>query len=149
MATALSSRPLSALLWSLMESSTSSTPASRVIALEAETGRELWSFDPQQGKTDDRVYRQSRGVSFWKGEIEGKEQKRILLATGDARLFALDADSGLPCPGFGEGGQVFTGVGNQWPGTICSITSPPAIYRNTVVTGSRLGAAGKAQGPSR
>ncbi len=126
------------------------TPASRVIALEAETGKELWSFDPQKGKTDDRVYRQSRGVSFWRGEVEGKEQKRILLASGDARLFALDAESGLPCPGFGQGGQVdlFTGVGDQWPGTIYSITSPPAIYGNTVVTGARLGAAGKAVGPS-
>ena len=127
-----------------------STPASRVVALQAETGKELWSFDPQQGKTDDRIYRQSRGVSFWRGEVEGKEQRRILLATGDARLIALDADSGLPCPGFGQEGQVdlFTGVGDRWPGTIYSITSPPAIYRNTVVAGSRLSAAGKAQGPS-
>ena len=83
-----------------------STPSNRVIALEAETGRELWEFDPQEGRTDDRYYLQHRGVSYWEGTVDGKPQRRILMGTGDARLLALDADTGQLIPEFGEDGWV-------------------------------------------
>src|SRR6266545_5008069 len=39
-----------------------STPSSRVIALEAETGKEIWKFDPQAGKKE-REFNSHRGVS--------------------------------------------------------------------------------------
>src|SRR5918912_1040997 len=43
-----------------------STPSSRVIALDAETGRELWKFDPQAG-TSEREFNSHRGVAYWEG----------------------------------------------------------------------------------
>src|ERR1044071_7262197 len=43
-----------------------STPSSRVIALDAETGRELWKFDPQAG-TKEREFNSHRGVAYWEG----------------------------------------------------------------------------------
>ncbi len=126
-----------------------STPSSRVIALEAETGTEIWQFDPEQVTPEKPFYVQHRGVSFWQGEVDGKEQRRILIGTGDARLIALDAETGRPFPDFGKGGEVdlFTGVADQWPGTIYTVTSAPAIYRNVVMVGARLSAAGP-RGPS-
>ncbi len=47
------------------------TPSSRVIALDAETGKELWVFDPQAGR-ERRNYLQNRGVSYWEA---GKERR--------------------------------------------------------------------------
>ena len=126
-----------------------STPSSRVIALEAETGTEIWQFDPEQVTPEKPFYVQHRGVSFWQGEVDGKKQRRILIGTGDARLIALDAETGRPFPDFGKGGEVdlFTAVADQWPGTIYTVTSAPAIYRNVVMVGARLSAAGP-RGPS-
>ena len=63
------------------------TPFGRAVALEPETGKELWSFDPKLDK--DRTYNLfiNRGVSYWRSG----RQSRIFLGTLDGRLFALDA----------------------------------------------------------
>src|SRR5258708_36000701 len=39
-----------------------STPSNRVIALDAETGQEIWQFDPQAGRPGPRRFFQHRGV---------------------------------------------------------------------------------------
>src|SRR5215813_6407483 len=41
-----------------------STPSNRVIALDAETGREIWQFDPQANSAT-RKFFQHRGVAYW------------------------------------------------------------------------------------
>ena len=41
-----------------------STPGSRVVALDAETGRHLWSFDPDVNRSEQSLVA-SRGVSVW------------------------------------------------------------------------------------
>src|SRR6267143_3437175 len=84
-----------------------STPSSRVIALDAETGNEIWKFDPQAGKKL-REFNSHRGVSYWEGaSIKGAgRDRRILFGTVDGRLFSLDADTGQPSTDFGKGGQV-------------------------------------------
>ncbi|HEX9203387.1 MAG TPA: membrane-bound PQQ-dependent dehydrogenase, glucose/quinate/shikimate family, partial [Vicinamibacteria bacterium] len=72
-----------------------STPSSRVIALDPESGREMWAFDPQAGKAV-REFNAHRGVSYWEAaRLEGKPcERRILSGTVDGRLLALDAASG-------------------------------------------------------
>ena len=127
-----------------------STPSNRVIALEADTGRELWEFDPQEGSGDGRFYLQHRGVSYWEGTVDGKLQRRIVMGTGDARLFALDADTGRLIPEFGEDGWVDLdgGMTTRWPKSIYTVTSPVAVYKNVVVTGSRLSSGQESKGPS-
>ena len=84
------------------------TPANRVIALDPETGRELWTFDPQLERGG--IYANmwiNRGVAYWRGpDAEGVCAARVFLATLDARLFALDAATGQPCADFGSGGSV-------------------------------------------
>jgi quinoprotein glucose dehydrogenase len=41
-----------------------STPSSRVFALDAETGKKLWVFDPQEGRSP-RLFNSHRGVAYW------------------------------------------------------------------------------------
>jgi len=125
-----------------------STPAHRVIALDPETGRMLWSFDPQAGQSGKRRYLQHRGVSYWQSR-DGKT-KRILWGTYDGRLMSLDARTGKPAMEFGRGGAVDlrAGVTDRWPEATYGVTSPPAIYRDLVITGSRLLGGRDGRGPS-
>src|SRR5439155_14498962 len=53
-----------------------STPSNRVIALKAETGKEIWQFDPQAGHSGQRQFFQHRGVSYWQNR--NGEDRRIL-----------------------------------------------------------------------
>src|SRR2546429_5411539 len=85
------------------------TPASRAIALDAETGKEIWIFDPFSGASGKRGTLQNRGVSYWEGNSPvacggegGKLDKRIFFVALDGRLFTMDPLSGKPCKGFGQ-----------------------------------------------
>ncbi|TMA31842.1 MAG: pyrroloquinoline quinone-dependent dehydrogenase [Deltaproteobacteria bacterium] len=121
-----------------------STPSSRVIALEPETGKEAWSFDPQKDKAV-REFNAHRGVAYWEagGGAAGARacERRILSGTVDGRLLALDAATGKPCADFGTGGAVDLReeLHGRWPqdaswGTV-RITAPPVVFRDLVITG--------------
>jgi quinoprotein glucose dehydrogenase len=115
-----------------------STPSNRVIALDAETGGEIWKFDPQEGSAKPRQYFQHRGVAYWRSEA-GNDQ-RILFGTFDGRLIALDAKTGGLCVGFGKGGTIDlrAGLEGNQPGTEYSVTSAPAIYKDLVIAGAAV-----------
>ena len=107
-----------------------------VIALDPETGRQLWRHHP---KTDlSGVYGLvCRGVTYYRVPgASGVCAERIYTATLDARLIALDAASGRPCPGFGTKGEVDlkTGLGTVEKGYYF-VTSPPALVRGRLVLG--------------
>jgi quinoprotein glucose dehydrogenase len=114
-----------------------------VIALDPQTGAERWRFDPHIDRTRHYSEASSRGVSVWEGAAAaagGTCRRRVFTGTLDARLLALDADSGQPCSDFGDGGQVdlTRGVRIRDVGAYL-VTSPPAIYANVVVVGSAIG----------
>ncbi|MBX2922665.1 MAG: pyrroloquinoline quinone-dependent dehydrogenase [Chitinophagaceae bacterium] len=114
-----------------------STPTSRVIAVDASTGKEKWTFDPGINLNADYSEVTSRGVSVWIPPADmGNVPKRIFIATLDGRLIALSAANGSPIISFGRNGTVNLreGFNKEW-----SITSPPAIVGNTVVIGSSMG----------
>ncbi|NQZ95835.1 MAG: pyrroloquinoline quinone-dependent dehydrogenase [Myxococcales bacterium] len=117
------------------------TSTNRVIALDSETGEERWTFDPVVDTS--MIYTQNcRGVSVWtdpEAPASAACRMRILTATLDARLIALDAVTGLPCPEFGKAGTVdlADGIGERDPGEY-GVTSPPAIVDDLVVTGSMV-----------
>ncbi|MBI3697134.1 MAG: pyrroloquinoline quinone-dependent dehydrogenase [Acidobacteria bacterium] len=121
------------------------TPFSRLIALDPETGKELWAFDPHLNK--DRSYNLfiNRGAAYWSS---GKE-KRLFLGTLDGRLFAIDAATGRPAPGFGDNGwlDLRRGWADDFPGAGYGLTSPVVVYKNLVITGA-LVRDGEPQGPS-
>jgi quinoprotein glucose dehydrogenase len=120
------------------------TPFSRLIALDAETGKELWTFDPKLDRN--RTYNLfiNRGAALW---TDG-QRKRILLGTLDGRLFSIDAANGRPDDNFGRAGWIDLreGVADQAPGKGYGMTSPPAVYKNLIICGS-LTADGEPHGP--
>ena len=117
------------------------TPFNRVIALDPETGAERWTYDP--GVDRRQLYLQNcRGVSGWRDPAAAEDAtcaRRIFTGTLDARLIALDARTGRPCPDFGAGGAVDLrgGIGDVRPGEY-GVTSPPTIVGDHVVTGSMV-----------
>jgi quinoprotein glucose dehydrogenase len=125
-----------------------STPWNRVIALDAENGKEIWNFDPDHSQSRQRKLKgQHRGVAYWAGtDASGTPGQRILFGTYDGRLIALNAASGKPCLDFADRGtlNLRDGVADGWPDAEYSITSPPAIYKNLVIIGSAV-----PEGPSR
>jgi quinoprotein glucose dehydrogenase len=130
-----------------------STPSSRVIALDAETGRELWKFDPQEGRRT-RGFNSHRGVAYWEGRSAGGggRDRRILFGTVDGRLIALDAATGKPRADFGRGGAVDLRAGMNAPGWDdptwgARVTSPPVVYKDLVIVGWGLPES-PAKGPS-
>lgn len=115
-----------------------STPSNRVIALNAETGQEIWQFDPQAGRKGPRQFFQHRGVTYWQSKTGG--EGRILYGTFDGRLIALEAKTGKPCREFGKDGAIDlrAGVADAYPAAEYSVTSPPAIYQDLVITGAAV-----------
>ena len=113
-----------------------------VMAIDAEDGALVWNFDPE---IDDEVLRNlryftttCRGVTYYQAPVDyqGECPQRILTATTDARLIALDALTGKICPGFGNNGQIDLKykLGEVKP-FYYFVTSPPAIVRGNAVVG--------------
>ena len=121
------------------------SPFNRVTALDPVTGAVRWSYDPHV-PLDGRYANQlvCRGVSTWLDRTAAPDaacRRRILTATNDARLIALDAASGAPCAGFGNAGTIDLNpaAGEQrWRGEY-QVTSPPAVAGDVVVVGSAIG----------
>jgi quinate dehydrogenase (quinone) len=119
-----------------------STPSSRVIALDSETGTEIWKFDPQANRKQ-REFNSHRGVAYWEGPgLDAQEEldQRILFGTVDGRLISLDARTGKPSPNFGVDGFVDlrAGVADRWkqePSWGARVTSPPVVFKNLVIIG--------------
>jgi quinoprotein glucose dehydrogenase len=114
------------------------TSLSVVAAIDAVTGEELWTFDPKSyeaGRPTNLGFN-SRGVAHWAGGAES----RIFLATGDSRLWALDAGTGEPITGFGSDGSIDLtgGLRREVPGRAYQVMSPPLVIGDVVVVGSSV-----------
>ncbi|MBV9085675.1 MAG: PQQ-binding-like beta-propeller repeat protein, partial [Acidobacteriaceae bacterium] len=118
------------------------TPFSRVVALDPETGALHWTFDPKIDLTwdygDGLI---NRGVATWLDEKRSTGQpcrRRIFEATLDARLIALDAATGHPCSDFGSAGEVsLRDIPNYERGRY-HMTSPPLAIDGLVIVGSAI-----------
>ena len=118
------------------------TAFNRIVALDPETGRERWAYDPKidlDGDYGDGLV--NRGVATWLDPARSSKQpcrRRIFESTQDARLVAVDASTGAPCGDFGRAGQVsLRNVLEYDPGWY-HMTSPPAIIDDLVVVGSAI-----------
>jgi len=89
----------------------------RVVALEPETGKEIWRYELPEGLAS------FRGVAYWPGE-----PARILF-TSLKKLIALRADTGALDVSFGSGGHVDLDI---------AYSGVPAIYKNVVLMGSNF-----------
>src|SRR5262249_12974316 len=97
-------------------------------------GNKIWEYESPHPPA-------LRGISYWPGSKEFPPQ--IVYGTVDGWLISLNAKTGKPVPGFGQEGMVDLkkGVTELHPNARLGLTSPPAIYRNLVITGSNTGEA--------
>jgi quinate dehydrogenase (quinone) len=111
-----------------------------VIALDAQTGAERWRFDPKVNTKTIGFTTNCRGVTYYRSPGLAQCEQRLLTATTDARMFAVDLNTGKRCEDFGahEGtpGEIslLPGMGEVKPGYYY-VTSPPTIARNVAVLG--------------
>jgi quinoprotein glucose dehydrogenase len=119
------------------------TATNVVIALDPESGRERWRFDPHIERARRYAQAAARGVTVWTaGDAGGSGacRHRVFTGTLDARLLALDADTGRLCSEFGAAGQVDltrdlrVGDAGEY-----LVTSPPAVFGKVVIVGSAIG----------
>ena len=111
------------------------TPYSRVVALDAATGREQWVFQIPDGDQAS-----VRGANYWPG-AEGAAPA-IIFGTRRGRMYSISAVTGQLNQEFGEHGMVdlktpevmTTGKDKSY-----ILPSPPTIYKNLVITGSGPG----------
>ena len=121
-----------------------------ITALNADTGERRWQFDPKLQDSKVGFTTTCRGVSYYRAPAGAAEcPERILTATTDARLIAVDAKTGEPCPSFGDNGQVnlLPGMGAVKPG-FYYVTSPPTIARGIAVLGGWVADNVEVQEPS-
>ncbi len=110
------------------------TGRNRVFALDAETGTQKWVFDPQLD-TSQSVLLNCRGVSYYQAPAGTADcPRRIITGTLDARLIAIDAETGKACSSFGADGQagLKDRLGEVFPGAY-SITSPPVVVNDMII----------------
>ena len=116
-----------------------STMYSRVVALDAETGEQLWAFDPEAWRTGPDGGPpggfKHRGVAVWGAGGD----MRIFINSRDS-LYALDAADGAPIPSFGDDGKVL--LTEDFPNPVThemfDQTSPPVVFDDLVIVGSRV-----------
>jgi glucose dehydrogenase len=108
------------------------TPYGTVIALNPETGEELWSYKLDRGRPA------GRGVAYWHGD--GQTPASILFGTSDGRLFSLNAENGKPTAGFGMNGaiDIKSDILNGFPNAQFDITSPVTIYKDLAIVGGQI-----------
>lgn len=129
------------------------TPLSKVIALDADTGKERWTFDSKPA--NDKTWNRCRGLGYYEpAKVQKPFQfadlapapratggvcaKRIVQVTMDARLIEIDADTGKPCEDFGDKGSVdlTQGLGLVDEGVpYYAYTSAPTVARNLIILG--------------
>ena len=101
-----------------------------IVALEPETAKIIWKYTAPAAVS-------KRGVAYWPGDRD--TPPRLFSGAGD-RLLAVDAERGKPAPGFGEEGSVDlkASVRGDVDGGF-SLVSPPAVYKNVIITGGNNG----------
>jgi len=124
------------------------TPHNEVHALDPETGAVKWKYAPPQDRSYMQQHQTCRGVSFYDAGNPAADssaaqpalcRKRIYNATTDAKLVALDADSGKPCADFGQNGVVdlHANMGEVRPHALMQ-TSAPLVAGNLVIVGGSV-----------
>lgn len=127
------------------------TPHNWVLALNADSGETLWKFDPQVEENLQRQHQTCRGVSYYAGQATSPVQvqkiagntfenaskqcdAKIFIPTSDAKLYALDPNTGQRCQDFGDDGALdlmhnmpFNQAGYYYS------TSPPVIAGDTII----------------
>ncbi|WP_277372787.1 membrane-bound PQQ-dependent dehydrogenase, glucose/quinate/shikimate family [Pseudomonas sp. AA-38] len=141
------------------------TPHSIAIAVDADTGKERWRFDPAINRQAEYYQHMTcRGLAYHDAAAYAADKpdavaaagsaapprctQRLFLPTNDATLYALDLYDGKPCEDFGEGGKVDlkVGLGDDALGVYLP-TSPPVVTEHLVIVGGSITDNGSVDSP--
>lgn len=90
----------------------------RIAALDAATGKEIWSRDVPMGNLSRRT------LTYWPGDAAAGPRVYVTVAN---RLLAFEAEVGRPAESFGKNGEVDMGQ---------TYNSAPTLYRDTLLVGT-------------
>ncbi|MCZ6671426.1 MAG: PQQ-binding-like beta-propeller repeat protein, partial [Verrucomicrobia bacterium] len=113
------------------------SPGGRVLALDAETGREIWAFDARtQDQIDSGYSIVSRGLTFWEEDGEGR-----LFFTMEMSLYAIHAKTGQLISEFGNDGVIDLSENLDAGDSVVSVsaTSPGVVFEDYFILGMRTG----------
>ena len=110
-----------------------------ILSLDPDTGEEKWRFDPEIDSPQIGFWDTCRGVTYYAApnfRSFGVCEERIFTATTDARLIAVNKNTGERCSDFGNNGEIslLPGMGSVKPG-FYFVTSPPTIANDVLVLG--------------
>jgi len=105
------------------------TPTQKVFALDAATGKLLWTFD-----SGIKGLQPDRGLAYWASGTD----KRILVGVMNF-VYALNADTGQPISSFGNSGRIDLqeNLGRDPKSQSVVLTSPGIVYKNLIIVGGR------------
>ncbi|WP_299999081.1 membrane-bound PQQ-dependent dehydrogenase, glucose/quinate/shikimate family [uncultured Cedecea sp.] len=126
------------------------TPHSEIHALDPQTGEVKWKFAPEKNPSYLQQHQTCRGVSYYEDApvesanpvVENAEpamcRKRVFNASPDAKLIALDADTGKLCSDFGNNGIVdlHNNMGEVRPHALMQTAAPLVAGDKVIVGGS-------------
>ncbi len=115
------------------------SPALKILALNAATGQKIWEFDPASSGTKvlTGVGGTNRGLTYWEDGVD----KRLFYCVMN-ELWAIDATNGKPIGDFGKNGAVDLRDGLDRivdkNSAFIRNTSPVVIHNDLIIMGSSL-----------
>lgn len=116
------------------------SPAVKLFAIDATTGKEKWVFDPfadtSGGRSKKRGINNCRGATYYHGE---NNDSRIFYGAGSF-LYCIDIRTGKPVREFGNQGSVdlHNDLGRDVSHLSVTSSSPGIIYKDLIIIGSSV-----------
>jgi quinoprotein glucose dehydrogenase len=116
------------------------SPQLTLFAIDAATGKEKWTYQPFDKNKGEGIHfglNSNRGVAFWS---DGKDDQRIFYGAGPF-IHAVNANTGQLITDFGNNGKIdlHDGLGMEDAKDLfITLTSPPAVYKDLLITGMRV-----------
>lgn len=116
------------------------SPKLKLFAVNAATGKEIWTFNPADSASNKTWHRSSvnmnRGVAYW----EKENDKRIIYTVGPI-VFCVNATTGKLVPSFGTDGGIslVNGLDRDPTKLFVAPTSPVMVYKNLFFVSGLVG----------
>lgn len=116
------------------------SPKLKLFAVNAATGKEIWTFNPADSAANKTWHRTSvnmnRGVAYW----ENENDKRIIYTVGPI-VFCVNATTGKLVPSFGTDGGInlVNGLDRDPSKLFVAPTSPVMVYKNLFFVSGLVG----------
>ncbi len=116
------------------------SPKLKLFAVNAATGKEIWTFNPADSAANKTWHRTSvnmnRGVAYW----EKENDKRIIYTVGPI-VFCVNATTGKLVPSFGTDGGInlVNGLDRDPSKLFVAPTSPVMVYNNLFFVSGLVG----------